>query len=152
MVNKTEVPAQIGDWGVLVKVGVGTASIFMVLIISVVVVHPAPAFFACNFICQHPGILTDAAGITKLSPTNHEGLKKLSMAIKSVSVGRLIYQKYSGVFKHEVVPYCPRIVVFWAVITVFTHCFSGKLKSAIGALFVLTSFWAPFPFSKYSSQ
>ena len=59
MVNKTEVPAQIGDWGVLVNVGVGIASIFIVLIISVVVVQPAPAFLASNLICQQPGILTD---------------------------------------------------------------------------------------------
>ena len=92
MVNKTEVPAQIGDWGEFVNEGVGIASIFMVLIISVVVVHPAPAFWASNFICQHPGIFTNDAGITKLFPTSHEGLKELSIARKSASVGLFIYQ------------------------------------------------------------
>ena len=120
--------------------GVGIASIFIVLIFSVVIVQPAPAFLACNLICQQPEIFTNEAGITKLLPTSHEGLKKLSIAIKSGSVGRLIYQKYSGVFMHKVVPYCPRIVVFWAVIIVLIHCFGARLKSATGALLVLTSF------------
>ena len=92
MVNKTEVPAQIGDWGVLVNVGVGIASIFIVLIISVVVVQPAPAFWASNFICQQPGIFTNEDGITKSLPTSQLGLKELSIAKKSVSVGLFIYQ------------------------------------------------------------
>ena len=64
----------------------------MVLIISVVVVQPAPAFWASSFICQHPGILTNEADITKLLPTSHEGLKELSIARKSISVGLFTYQ------------------------------------------------------------
>ena len=70
----------------------GTASIFMVLIISVVVGQPAPAFSASSFICQHPGIVTNDAGINKLSPTSHEGLKELFIKIKSLSEGLFIDQ------------------------------------------------------------
>ena len=73
-------PAHIGDAGALVKEGVGVASMIMVLIISVVVLQPAPAFCASNFICQQPAILTKEDGITKLLFTSQEGLKELSIA------------------------------------------------------------------------
>ncbi len=64
LVNKTEAPAQIGDWGEFVNVGVGIASIFMVLIISETIWQKS-GLTASNFISQQPGIVTTEEGIVK---------------------------------------------------------------------------------------
>ncbi len=64
MVNKTDEPAQIGDWGILVNVGVGTVSILMVFIFSDTIWQKS-GLTANNFISQHPGIVTILEGIVK---------------------------------------------------------------------------------------